>query len=351
MKAKILSLSILSILSLVILMSFVSAAVILTDNFDDGNLNGWTITNDPSSLPGTEWVNTGTNAEAIPGSASTLGTTVLERTISTSGFQSIIVKYDRQLVGFDTEEEFVVSWSTDGTNFNVVEETLNDTPDDTNFVSKSFNLASSANNNANFQVKVECTTNAQADLCKLDNFQLEGTAIPITQDDPQEVTECELVGNPLNDLRVKDIDFNNKGMNGESRTELGDDDAWFPLDDIEVEIELENKGDEDIDNIEIEWGVWDTNADEWIIELDDEKDFDLNDDDEDTIMVKFNLEDKLDVDLDELNDGDHYRFYVIATGESDELEEDVCVSDFEDVEIVIEEHFVALHDFMISSFL
>lgn len=176
-------------------------------------------------------------------------------------------------------------------------------------------------------------------------LNVEGTVIEVTEDEPSEVSACELIGNPGSDLRVKNIDIKNNGMNGESTTEFGDDDAWFPLDDIEVEIEIENNGNDDIDNIEVEWGLWDTQAKEWVIELDNEKDFDLKDDDEETLTISFNLEKELDIDLDELDDGDHYRFYVIATGESQEIEDDVCAHDFEDIEIVIESDFVALYDF------
>ena len=159
--------------------------------------------------------------------------------------------------------------------------------------------------------------------------------------EPSEVAFCTNTGN-LGDLRVKDIDFTNDGMDGK---EFGDDNEWFPLDDIEVDIEIENKGADDVDDIEVEWGIYNTKRNEWVIELDDEKDFNLKDDDEETLTVSFQLEDDLDVDLDRLDDGNHYRFYVIATGDVDNgttPTPKTCVSDFKTAEIVIESDFVVL---------
>lgn len=168
-------------------------------------------------------------------------------------------------------------------------------------------------------------------------------------EEPEEIIECELTGNPGDDLRIKSIDFNNEGMNGVTRVEFGDDDEWFPLDDIEVEIEVENNGDDDIDDIELEWGLWDIRANEWAIDPDEEKDFNLNDDDEETVTFTFNLEDKLDIDLEDLNDGNNYRFYVFGNGEVDDGDDTpTCASDFETIGLVIEDDFVVLSDFQFS---
>ena len=165
------------------------------------------------------------------------------------------------------------------------------------------------------------------------------------QTEPQEVITCNAIGN-LGELRVKDIDFNNLGTlilkesSGNIYLEFGDDDEWFPLDEIEVEIEIENNGDFDIDDIEIEWGIYDTNSNKLIIEFDDEKDFNLKDGKDEIITVSFQLEDDLDIDLDELDDGKHYRFYVTATGIIDDSDspndgDETCASGFDSAEIVI----------------
>jgi len=167
------------------------------------------------------------------------------------------------------------------------------------------------------------------------------TVTEASSDEPEQITECDLTGNPDNNLRIKDININNKGM---SSTQFGDDNEWFPLEEIEVEIEIENKGNEKIEDIEIEWGLYDTQEDEWIIDLEDEKDFDLKEDKEEVITVSFNLNGDLDVDLEDLNDGDHYVFYVIVNGYDNDLEDNVCESDSEDIELIIESDFVILDE-------
>jgi len=165
------------------------------------------------------------------------------------------------------------------------------------------------------------------------------TVTAISLNEPIEVISCTNLGNP-GDLRVKKIDFKNDGM---SHKEFGDDDQWFPLDEVEIEIEIKNDGNEDVDDIEVEWGIYDTRQREMIIDFDDEKDFNLKDGKDKVLTVNFQLEDDLDVDLEDLSDGENYRFYVIATGRVDNQTADrTCVSDFEDAEIVIEDDFVVL---------
>jgi len=178
------------------------------------------------------------------------------------------------------------------------------------------------------------------------NDSINPLTITLTIDHPHEVQACSAIGNLGNDLKVKDIDFTNRGMSqnqGLSHTKFGDDDEWFPLDDIEVDIEIENNGNDDIDDIEVEWGIYNIKTNEWIIELDDEKDFNLKDDDEETITISFQLEDDLDVDFDKLDEGKYYRFYVIATGTVDDAgSSPTCVSKFKTAEIIIESDFVVL---------
>jgi len=341
MKTKQLGLFFVGVLALVLVMSAVSAVTILSDDFNDGNLNSWTVTNSPTALPGTAWNNTGTFAEAKPGNASatpTNGTSTLQRTISTSGFTSITVKYDRQLVGFDSEEEFKASWSLDGVTFTTLEETLNTTPDDTTFVLKTFNLPTSANNNANFRLRFECTSDAQADFCRLDNVLVEGTS---SSDIPPEVTACTTTGNP-GSLNVKKIDFQNNGLQYGT---FGKDDEWFPLEEIEVELQVENNGNDDVDDVSVEWGLWDTQSGDWVIDLDEEDEVNIKDDDQETFTVTFKIDDDLDVDFEDLNDGSHYRLYVVATGTVDNTTSpETCTSDFETASIIIESDFVVVNN-------
>jgi len=344
MSSKSLSLFVFGVLAAVLVMGLGSAATVFSDDFNDGNLNGWTITNNPATLSGTEWSNTGTEAEAAPGASSTLGTSNLSILINTSGFENIILNYDRQLVGFDTEEEFKVSWSTDGTNFNVLEETLTSTPDDANFVSKTFNLPSGANNNANFELRIECTANAASDLCRLDNLLVSGTAIPPS---PTEIQTCNTLGQPSDmDVRVKSIEFTNNGMDYAT---FGDDNSWFPFEKIDAQIEIKNYGDYDADNVQVSWGLYDTDNNQWVIEPTDENDFRLKHGDTKTLDVSFSVNDDVDVDLSDLTDGDHYKFYVYAEGTVDDSDsvndgKDFCSSSSENAAVVIESDFVVLNN-------
>ncbi len=156
MKSKTLSLFGLSILALMLCISLASAVTIFSDDFNDGDLNGWTITNNPSSLPGTQWTAINNYAEAKPGNGSASpseGTTTLQRIISSSGYESIIVGYGRQLEDFESSDFFNISWSIDGSTYTSLES--NSTGGDSSFVSKSFNLPSSANNNANLRLKFD----------------------------------------------------------------------------------------------------------------------------------------------------------------------------------------------------
>lgn len=122
---------------------------------------------------------------------------------------------------------------------------------------------------------------------------------------------------------------------------FGDDESWFPFDSVEVDILVDNKGDDDVNNIEIEWGLYDKDNDVWVIDIDNEKDFDLKDGDDETITIEFKIDDKMDVDLEDLDDGDQYILYVRASGEvEDDDDTPTCDADSETVELVIERDFV-----------
>jgi hypothetical protein len=331
MKAKLFSLFALSIFTFVFLISLASAATIFSDDFSDNNLDGWTITNDPATLSGTPWNAITAHAEAKPGISNTLGTSNLLKTINTSGYNTIIVKYDRQLVGFDTEEEFKMLWSADGITFYVLEETLTSTPNDASFVSKTFNLNSSADN-ANLQIKFECSTNAQTDLCKLDNVIIEGTLISASLTNAAICAYDDGITTNEGDLEVTI-----KGI--EVKEGFGEDENWLATDEVEVEIRVENNGDYDIDDITLEWGIADEGLNDWVIEFDEIDEFNLKDGDEDIFTVTFILdEDDLDMDLEDII-GNDYNLVVRATGtiddnDADEFDGDkTCSADFSDVSI------------------
>jgi len=126
---------------------------------------------------------------------------------------------------------------------------------------------------------------------------------------------------------------------------FGEDEEWYPQDEIEVEIKVENQNsDDDIDDIVIEWGIFDKDSGKWVIDVDDEKDFNLKDGDDETKIITFKLDD-LDEDFDELGD---LVFYARATGDDDETDTKVCSSASENVKIITDDEFVILDNIEIT---
>jgi len=132
-------------------------------------------------------------------------------------------------------------------------------------------------------------------------------------------------------------------------TGFGDDESWFSFDEVEITVVVDNKGDDDVDNIELEWGLYDEETDEWVIDVDDEKDFDLKDGKDEEIVFTITIDDSMDIDLEDLSDGKHYVLYVRAHGEVDTSgSPNTCDSDSEQIEIVIENDFVIATEFKLS---
>jgi len=298
------------------LVGMASAATIFSADFNGTSLSDWTAT--------TGWSDAGDYAESIVNMGA-----VLSRTISTSGYASIIVSYNRQLGdAWESNNNFSVSWSIDGTNFNTLEEiTGDDDPNDASFVSRSYPLPSTAEDNSNFILRINCATDAAtSEFCRVDNVLVSGTAT-VSTDVPEDISECVLTGTTGN-LKIEIDDINNIAG-------FGDDTEWLPLDEIEVDIKVENNGDEKIKNIEIKWGLYDVDNNDWIFD-EKESDFNLKDGDDKTITVTFDLGDPSDYE-----DGNNFVFYVWATAEDGEFDDqEICVSDSDEIEIIIESDFV-----------
>jgi len=173
-----------------------SASAIFYDGFESGNLNGWATTNLPSSFP---WTVSSTNpyrgtkhAQSQP-RFTTEPASVLERAISTSGYSTVTFKYRRRLVGLDSPDEFKVKWF-DGATWTVLEQTGISSVNNGNYVSKSFTLPASANNNSNFKVRFECTAGASNEYCRLDEVNISGNIIP----GPDLTPPSLIVNSPVN---------------------------------------------------------------------------------------------------------------------------------------------------------
>lgn len=132
-------------------------------------------------------------------------------------------------------------------------------------------------------------------------------------------------------------------------TGFGDEREWLPFDEIEVEVEVENRGEWDVEDIELEWGLYSEVDDEWVIDVDDVESFDLDRSDEETFTFTFTIDDKMDLDLEDLDDGQNYILFVRTTGdiaEDDHEGESTCSADADDIELVIERDYVTLQDFV-----
>lgn len=119
----------------------------------------------------------------------------------------------------------------------------------------------------------------------------------------------------------------------------GKDTSWFPLDEINVDISVENNNDnsgDKIRNIVVEWGLYNKQDGKWIIKEKESK-FNLNEGDSKTLTINF----KLDTPKDFENNGD-YVFYAWATGDNEEFNDNktsvTAIS--ETIDIVLESDFV-----------
>ena len=124
---------------------------------------------------------------------------------------------------------------------------------------------------------------------------------------------------------------------------FGDDDQWFLFDDVEVEVRVKNNGVEDIDDVIVEWGLYNKETGEWIVD-DEEKDFNLKEGAKKDITIKLSVDDNLN----SVENGD-FVFYVKAYGDvDDETNTDTCTSDSENIELMTDEDFVILNDIKVS---
>lgn len=140
----------------------------------------------------------------------------------------------------------------------------------------------------------------------------------------------------LGDLEIDRLKFTNNG--------LGSKDEWYLTDEIDVELRVNNDGDEDIDDVVVEWGLYNEQTGDFIIE-EEEKSFNLDSDEKETLNFKFKL-DPNDFDADD--DEDDFVFYARAY--SDDLGEEIsCTSNSENIKIMRDKHFVVINGLIVSS--
>lgn len=131
------------------------------------------------------------------------------------------------------------------------------------------------------------------------------------------------------DLEIRGIDFQVEGF--------GDDDEWYLTDEITIDVDVKNTGNDDVDNVVLEWALLDKDTGEVIFD-DEENDIDIKDGDTETFTFTFTL-DPDDFDTDILNDD----FVFIVKAYSDDQGEDLqCGFKEETVKLMVDNNFVIL---------
>ncbi|MBI2452457.1 hypothetical protein HYV50_05285 [Candidatus Pacearchaeota archaeon] len=175
-RKKKIKLSFVLLIILIFNLSFGSAVTIFSDDFESGTLGGWSLT---AASGANNWTNSltdpfqGTRHAQSQPQSTTEPASVIERGISTLGYQNITLKYKRKLIALDVADEFQVEWN-DGAGWIILEQTGGSSADDSSYVFSEFNFSTNANNNPNFRIKFECTAGAVSEFCRVDNVELLG---------------------------------------------------------------------------------------------------------------------------------------------------------------------------------
>ena len=152
----------------------------------------------------------------------------------------------------------------------------------------------------------------------------------------EEVNYCELIENKGElEVVIGDVTITN-GFGDE-------EDYWYLFDEIEVEVGVDNDGSWDIQNVEIEWALYTTDGTK--ITDGNEKDFDLDEGDDDTLTFTFTI----DEDIEEF-ENEEAVLYVKATGKIDDSQsqydgDETCHSDSLQVDVNADDDFVILRNF------
>jgi len=117
-------------------------------------------------------------------------------------------------------------------------------------------------------------------------------------------------------------------------------DEFYLLDEVEVEVRVDNNGNDKIRDVTVSWGLYDKANGKFIID-DEEKNFDLKDGSDETITITFTVDPN---DFEQGFDEDDFVFFVKAYSD-DEGEDVQCNSDSQDVKIIQDRDFVVLNDF------
>lgn len=184
------------VLFLIILTAETKAAVISSDDFESGTLNGWTTTGGTGNWHAN---NTGPIDPPINNwhmiSSNVPNPVYAEKSINTNGYQNIIFSfyYKPDTNDLDCADgDFLRGEWYDGSTWNIILDICGNVP--TSYTLSTNNLNSAANNNPNFKVRFGCNggpVTSGTEGCAIDNVDVSGTIIPdntppiITLNSPQ----------------------------------------------------------------------------------------------------------------------------------------------------------------------
>jgi len=115
-----------------------------------------------------------------------------------------------------------------------------------------------------------------------------------------------------------------------------EDNEWYPLDNVTVEINVENNGDDTVKNIIVKWGLYNPSTGNWIVD-EEESDFDLKHGKDKTFNI---IPEIMPDDYD--SDTQDYIFYVKAY--ADDNESNQCISSSEDITVFMDSDFVIAYN-------
>jgi len=145
------------------------------DGFESGDFGKWDFSDSHWTVTSSQ----GHNASAFKAEAhgaSGSADNILQKSISTSGYQSLVLSYWFRLTGLSSDHVYV-EWSVDGSNWNIAADYTNRTAD-VDWVNASLNLPTGANNSNNLRLRFRSHMSAASDSFYLDDVSLTGMKIP-----------------------------------------------------------------------------------------------------------------------------------------------------------------------------
>jgi len=153
-------------------------------------------------------------------------------------------------------------------------------------------------------------------------------------------------GSNRGNIKISNIQFDTLGGFGD------DEEFWYPLDEVEVEFEVENNGAWDIENIFLEACLYDLASEKCILDEDDMElsndEFDLDSGDDQRVKLTFNI------NPDDLRKGNEdYTIFISAIGDIDDRDssfdgEETGISTSKNIEIRTSEEFVIFDNVQFS---